>query len=277
MKIMLSTHLFLYHDLLEEDVLKLAADEGFSQAEIWAMKPHFPYDDPRGMEDLCLLAAREGVEFHTAHLPIYEKVYPPKKPSGLLSPGSPDPEIRVRWRNEATMAARAAATLGAKYLTIHGDLHLPGPDPRAARVRESLLDFISEDLPQDAILCLENAGGGPEQVLGLLDLLNDLPSQLTGLTLDLGHALLGGDVPASILAAGSRLRVVHAHDNDGHYDKHWPPGRGCMPWEAVLKALSEINFSGPFIWEIRDPTGGADLHGLRSILEEIRKFDQVYA
>ena len=118
----------------------------------------------------------------------------------------------------------------------------------------------------------------PKVSYRFLSIIEGLDEKRIGITLDLGHALLGkNDITDCIRLAGDRLAVVHAHDNDGKSDAHLPPGRGCMPWEKVLNTLSEIGFSGPFVWEIRDPMAGNDpeLLKLQEILKEIKNFDLI--
>jgi len=240
------------------------------------MKPHFPYLEPAKIEAIRALGRKKGIEYLTAHLPMYDKVYPRKQPRGLFSPSSEDASVRSKWRMEAGAAARAAAGIGVKHMTLHTDLKFPSPDPRAEIARKSLSEFIAEDLPEGAVLSVENDVGGIEQIEGLLGLISGLDPDRIGITLDLGHALAGGDVLGAIRAARSRLKVIHAHDNSGKSDDHLPPLHGVMPWKAVFGTLAEIDFNGPLVWEIRDPTGGDDpkLIVLNRILEEIRGFEE---
>jgi xylose isomerase len=56
-----------------------------------------------------------------------------------------------------------------------------------------------------------------------------------GVTLDIGHALYGGENPAqdvALLARANRLFYVHLNDNDGHWDWDMIPGL-YHPWAFV--------------------------------------------
>jgi xylose isomerase len=56
-----------------------------------------------------------------------------------------------------------------------------------------------------------------------------------GVTLDIGHALYGGERPAqsaALLARANRLFYVHLNDNDGHWDWDMIPGAYHL-WEFV--------------------------------------------
>ena len=51
------------------------------------------------------------------------------------------------------------------------------------------------------------------------------------------------------------LRMIHAHDNGGAQDDHFPPGDGRIDWEAMLRDLMKIEFRGALILEM---AGNAD-------------------
>jgi len=53
------------------------------------------------------------------------------------------------------------------------------------------------------------------------------------------------------------LRMIHAHDNGGSDDDHWPPGDGKIDWEKFLRHLVDVRFRGVLILEMAgndDPT-----------------------
>lgn len=54
-----------------------------------------------------------------------------------------------------------------------------------------------------------------------------------------------------ILAMGSRLKTIHVADGDGLGERHWFPcsGEGENNWTAILAALDEVNYQGPFLFE----------------------------
>lgn len=102
-------------------------------------------------------------------------------------------------------------------------------------------------------ICLENmpftkiALSSPRQILDFIKTMND-PS--LGFCLDTGHAAVWGIQPAQALReAGSFLRVMHVHDNDGVHDQHRIPGMGVTQWQAFRQALQDIHFDGVFSLE----------------------------
>lgn len=71
--------------------------------------------------------------------------------------------------------------------------------------------------------------------------------------LDSGHAHLQGlDVAREVRAAGALLKDTHFHDNigpSGNLDQHIPPGLGTINWQEVCRALDEIGYPGPVVFE----------------------------
>lgn len=73
--------------------------------------------------------------------------------------------------------------------------------------------------------------------------------------LDIGHAeMRGSNTTAAemIRALGNRLQALHIHDNDKHYDLHQIPFSCSIDFEAVIKALREIGYSGELTMEACD-------------------------
>ncbi len=65
--------------------------------------------------------------------------------------------------------------------------------------------------------------------------------------LDIGHAEmhgLGTNAAEMILALGTRLQSLHIHDNDRYHDSHQIPFSMELDFDAVAKALKQINYSG---------------------------------
>lgn len=84
----------------------------------------------------------------------------------------------------------------------------------------------------------------PESFNAHLDAVND-PFFVA--CLDLGHAEmfgLGTSAVEMIRALGPRLKALHVHDNDLKYDCHWLPGYGKMDYDAILRALRDVNYDG---------------------------------
>ena len=76
--------------------------------------------------------------------------------------------------------------------------------------------------------------------------------------LDAGHLnlLKGESLKEYVEGLGSRLKVLHLHDNFGalsdwfgELDRHLPPYFGSLKWQELVAALKENNFTGVFSFE----------------------------
>ncbi len=280
MKSAISGHFFLYHDLLNDGVLPLISSSGFGLIEMWAMQPHFPYRDEGKLAKVAGLLKDNSIDVCSAHLPLYEKVHPPKAPYQLLSPSDPDESCRKKWLEEAAIASRAALELGAWALTLHTDLDHGDPAEREKYFHDSMKKLMKAvNLPGGSVFAVENGSTAEAGAESLMRLIESYPANKLGITLDVGHAHMEGDAQGAVKLVGPRLKSIHAHDNDSRSDDHLVPGKGNIPWEEVKKALMEVNFEGPFVYEIRDPAFGNDL-GLAEkskMMEEIARFNDTFA
>ena len=70
--------------------------------------------------------------------------------------------------------------------------------------------------------------------------------------LDLGHAEMRGSGNGAvhmIRTLGKHLQALHIHDNDQWHDSHQLPFSMNMDFDAIVKALKEINYQGYFTLE----------------------------
>ena len=85
-----------------------------------------------------------------------------------------------------------------------------------------------------------------------LDAVND---EFLVACLDIGHAEMRGSGSGAvnmIRALGSKLQALHLHDCDKLHDSHQIPFSMNVDFDAVVKALKEIHYSGWFTLESTD-------------------------
>lgn len=89
----------------------------------------------------------------------------------------------------------------------------------------------------------------PHELNRYYDSLND-PEAFT-VCLDLGHVALCNREPedAVRVIGHTRLGAIHAHDVDYVNDLHTLPGQSKINWEAVCRALAEVDYTGDFTLE----------------------------
>ena len=115
-----------------------------------------------------------------------------------------------------------------------------------------------------------------------IDIIND-PSFVA--CLDLGHAEMRGSGDGAvnmIKTLGHRLQALHIHDNDCWHDSHQIPFSMKMDFDAIVKALKEIDYKGYFTLEANGYLNGYNednvYEGLVRLKESARlladKFEQ---
>jgi len=101
--------------------------------------------------------------------------------------------------------------------------------------------------------------------------------------LDLGHAEMRGlntTAVEMIKALGPRLKALHIHDNDKWHDSHQIPFSMDMDFEAIVKALKEINYDGYFTLEadryLANHTIDNVFDGVRDMAKATRQLADMY-
>lgn len=103
----------------------------------------------------------------------------------------------------------------------------------------------------------EGVCADPEDAVWYLDTLNEYAGEeLFGFCLDTGHLqLVKRDPYEFIKKLGSRIKILHLHENDGKEDLHQMPftfggkERKGADWEGIWKGLREIRFDGTLSFE----------------------------
>ena len=98
-------------------------------------------------------------------------------------------------------------------------------------------------------IIVDDIGADPVELVRYYDTLND-PEAFT-VCLDIGHVALCAREPedAVKIIGHDRLGALHVHDVDYLDDLHTLPGLGKINWEAVCRALGEIDYKGEFTLE----------------------------
>lgn len=240
-----SLHAFLKNkDIYGGDI------NSFFDADIDSLKEFFaPYKS----------AAKEaGVVFGQMHMPY--PLYVPLKSA----------KYNAYLRKEvAPKSLELCAFLECPYIVIHGFklTRLLGSEEAEWRETEK---FLSELAPRakelGVTMCVENLydslGGhiveGPccnaKKCADRIDRMNETyGAEVLGFCFDTGHAnLIGIDFEEFICIMGSRLKVLHIHDNDGIADLHQIPytfaktreNKSSTDWEGFLKGLKAVKYEG---------------------------------
>lgn len=160
--------------------------------------------------------------------------------------------------------------LGVKHMVVHS-ITRSTKEKEFATNLELFRKMIPLAKKYHVIVCLENlfVGYGSHMIEGscanvreacwYIDTLNaDAGEECFGFCLDVGHAnLMGRNLREYIKALGSRLKVLHIHDNDGWTDSHMMPytqtyagGKNFYTdWDSFIDGLRDIHYDGALSFE----------------------------
>ncbi len=117
----------------------------------------------------------------------------------------------------------------------------------------ALKEIVEYGRKNSVAINLENLSETAEDFYPVID---DVPG--LGLTLDVGHANLGGSENKSISMIekfGKRIRHVHLHDNRGGQsqddDLHLPIGKGNVDFGSILNALVNTGYERTITLEVK--------------------------
>ncbi len=166
----------------------------------------------------------------------------------LVNPASINPELREKSRRCLQEQTRAAATVGARGLVVHGG-HPTGGGTLEDGI-SGWLEVLSGWTPEVPIL-IENTAGGSAAVARHIDSLARLFAALReaghepGFTLDTCHAHAGGMDPSgiipAILSATGRIDLVHLNDSKDDFgsgrDRHENFGQGKVDPDWLIEVV----------------------------------------
>jgi sugar phosphate isomerase/epimerase len=170
---------------------------------------------------------------------------------------SPFEEIRKAAVTECLRCLEKFAALGAKWMNLHPDRHIPMHD-RAFWIERNLVSLheMHETSAATGVgLMLENLPGVYNTVKELAELLDPIPT--LGLHLDIGHANLDVERNTTeelVARFAKRIAHVHLHDNNGgHADLHLPLGVGRVDYVQHLRSLKKSGYDGTITLEVFAP------------------------
>jgi len=154
---------------------------------------------------------------------------------------------------------RKAAAAGFKLAVVHPSAEPIADEDRRARLmksRESLLRLAAFAKALGMRLAVENL---PRTCLGHTS--GDINYLLTGnpdlgVCLDTNHLLIEDNLNF-IRRLGKRIITLHVSDYDFIDERHLLPGDGKNDWPAIMRALAEAGYEGPWMHEVSAGKGSA--------------------
>ena len=150
-------------------------------------------------------------------------------------------------------AVRFAARLGAKVVVAHPGANVPYGISKTDAIGlaidpfRRIADLAGEQGIRVAIEPLPKSEVG-NSIGEVLEIIERVDRPNVGVNFDVNHLFPPEAIPGMIRQAGSRIVSVHVSDQDGT-ERHWLPFKGTLDWRDILKALAEIGYAGPLIYE----------------------------
>jgi len=202
---------------------------------------------------------------------------------------APFPTSDLKIRSYLKRAIECTAEAGGTICIIHPDNNLNAE--QNAEFYGELLPFAKE---HGVKIATENmwswdraanqasfaACSTPESFNAHLDAVDD---DFFVACLDIGHAEMRGvntSAVEMIEALGSRLQALHIHDNDQWKDTHQIPFSMNINFDAVVKALKKIGYSGWFTLEadryLKNHTQETVFDGICDLAQSAKKLAQMF-
>nr|WP_121272306.1 sugar phosphate isomerase/epimerase family protein [Pedobacter schmidteae] len=198
---------------------KKAADE--AGIRIWSI--HMPFSKDIDLSLVDEDARNKVVALHTTMLK-YCKILQPQvilfHPSYFL--GLNERELRKKQLIKSAVALNKQVKSIKAIMVIENML---GPELQIAKRERPLCRTVEETL----------------------EIMNRMPASIYS-AIDMNHIKNPENL---IRAMGRRLKTVHIADGTGKKEDHFFPcsGEGQNNWTAILSALNEVGYSGPFMYE----------------------------
>lgn len=161
-------------------------------------------------------------------------------------------------------ALKASEYLGAEWTVVH----VKGVDDTVSYVKRLFADSGVKRIG----IAIENMADRPTEELILAHDRLLAEGYRVGICFDTGHCNIkkhyDRDVAETVRMLGSRIKMLHVHDNMRNTDRHIAPLLGCIRWEGVMQALSEVGFEGALNLELQPekfPEGAREAYEVYSV------------
>lgn len=203
---------------------------------------------------------------------------------------APFPSIRPEIRDTFKKVIEMTAEAGGKICVIH-----PCNDFSPEQNAEMYAEFLPFAKSHGVKIATENMWNWDNQkdealpaaccdeksFVAHVDAIND---EYFVACLDIGHAEMRGlnaTAVGLIKALGNkRLKALHLHDNDKHYDTHQIPMSMDIDYVAVVNALKEIGYDGEFTLEANGYLEGFEVDdiftGMKDLAKSARKLADMF-
>ena len=221
---------------------KLFADYARAGIGVMEISPRANEYDALNYGEIEALSQKYGIGLWSYHLP-----FAPCEELDISS--SALAQATVVYLSELI---RKGASIGIDKFVIHPSGEPIADGERGERLlcaQNSLAELAEIAGRHGAILAVEDLprtclGRNAEEVEALVN-----AHEALSVCFDTNH-LLSGDPVEFIHRLGDKIVTLHVSDYDFMNERHWLPGEGKVDWPAIFTALREVNYRGPWLYEI---------------------------
>lgn len=201
--------------------------------------PHNPMldgdDYERLLDERIEACRRSGLRILTSHIP-YRFRYE-----------DPTSENYDYYHQMTCRALRASEYLGAEWAVVH----IKKAADTVAYVKRL---FADSGVTRIGIAIENIVSYSIDELIEAHDTLA-AEGYCVGICFDTGHCHINKhyeyDVVETIRLLGSRIKMLHVHDNTRTGDHHNVPYTGSIPWPKVMEALADVGYEGALNYELR--------------------------
>lgn len=232
---------------------RFAAEAGFTHIAVGfsAMEDYSDDAFQKAPEKILSILNENNLKTIQSHAPYYDL---------LVSAEITDEETERRF----IRSIETSGKLGVKWCVIHPRTYVTGGYNKEKSFNESVktiskyLEYAQKYNTGIAVENLMSWGNNPRTIIygseykELAELCDEFNSERLKICWDFGHANIMRNEfsqQEAIKFLGERIKCTHIHNNYGDRDYHLPPDAGNIDWQSAMKALKEINYSGPFTLE----------------------------
>ena len=214
----------------------------------------FFYDYDRAIrEEFKQMLKETGKRVISFHIPF----------AGADDLSNVDETLRVQAVSRFRAHYATVKEFGCSFIVLHPSTEIrtnvkAERDERINQLRKSLLE-VEQELAEMNVkvaleflprLCIGNTLADMEQIL------EGMNEEIFGVCFDVNHIMNQyPQIPAMTRKLGKRLFTTHISDYNGIDECHWLPGNGVIDWKSFVEALKDIDYRGPFNYEIRQQEG----------------------
>lgn len=229
-------------------------------------------DFQKDIDEILLNKEKYGISFTMGHTPY--------RFNPLLNDETFDKQL-----NEVENAIIAASKIGIDRVTAHGGWSCAENKTDLLNKNVEYFKRVLECAEKyNVIVMLENISSKlrkclldietPEDILYIADKLNNHP--LFKACWDTGHAnTMGLEQYNNITNLKGLIYGVHLQDNFGYNDDHMVPLLGTINFDEVIQGLKDIDYKGPFNFEVHVFNNGNTWPNFRNKYTENYKGDEL--